>query len=48
MLNVPRSRYKTWFGTYTATRKALVQSHYSNIRNGQLATDTFDCTCTES
>lgn len=47
-ISASTTRYKTWFGTYTASRKSTVQSHYSNIRNGQLATDTFDCTCTEA
>lgn len=43
-----RSRYKTWFGTYTAARKTVIQSHFSSMRNGQLATVGFDCTCTEA
>ncbi|KAF8317606.1 zincin [Clavulina sp. PMI_390] len=47
-ISASTTRYATWFGTYTSTRKSLVQTHYSNIRNGQLATDSFDCTCTEA
>ncbi|KAF8322710.1 peptidyl-Lys metalloendopeptidase [Clavulina sp. PMI_390] len=47
-ISASTTRYATWFGAYTSTRKSLVQTHYSNIRNGQLATDSFDCTCTEA
>ena len=39
-------RYKTWFGAYTDSRYATVQSHYNNIKNA-FAGQTFqlDCDC---
>lgn len=43
-----RSRYTTWFGAYTSSRQSTVQTHYKNIRNGQLTTDSFDCSCIEA
>jgi peptidyl-Lys metalloendopeptidase len=42
------TRYTTWFGTYTATRANLVKSHFNNMNNGQVTSDTYDCTCTDS
>lgn len=47
-ISASTTRYKTWFGTYSSSNKATVQSHYSHIKDGQLASDTFDCTCTDS
>ncbi|KAF8317605.1 deuterolysin M35 metalloprotease [Clavulina sp. PMI_390] len=44
-ISASTTRYTTWFGTYTASRKNVVQTHYNYIRNGQLATDSFDCLC---
>lgn len=42
-------RSKLWFGTYTATRYALVRTHYKNISTAlNTAAFTFDCTCTDS
>lgn len=42
-------RSKLWFGTYTATRYALVRTHYKNISTAlNTAAYTFDCTCTDS
>lgn len=39
-------RYKTWFGAYTTSRYATVQSHFNNIKNA-FAGQTFqlDCDC---
>lgn len=42
------SRWKIWFGTYTATHRTIVLSHFSSLQNGQLTTDSFDCTCTDA
>ena len=40
------ARYTTWFGAYTSSRYATVQSHYNNIKNA-FAGQTFqlDCDC---
>ncbi|KDQ16121.1 hypothetical protein BOTBODRAFT_157394 [Botryobasidium botryosum FD-172 SS1] len=42
------SRYTTWFGSYDATRKSSVQSHYSLIRGSGLSSYTYDCSCTDA
>jgi peptidyl-Lys metalloendopeptidase len=41
--------YKTWFGSYTSSRYATVQSHYTNIYSTfTTKTVTFYCDCTDS
>ena len=37
-------RYKTWFGTYSSSRYATVQTHYNNIKNA-FANQTFQLNC---
>ena len=42
-------RYKTWFGAYTVSRYATVQTHFDKIQDA-LANQqiTFNCDCTDS
>ena len=40
------NRYKTWFGTYTASRKNTVQNHFQLISSRQFSSFTYDCSCT--
>ncbi|CCA71303.1 related to peptidyl-Lys metalloendopeptidase Precursor-Chlorophyllum molybdites [Serendipita indica DSM 11827] len=42
------TRYSTWFGAYTASRKATVLSHFSKVQSSDPRTYTYDCSCTES
>ncbi|KAG8807722.1 hypothetical protein FRC19_006364, partial [Serendipita sp. 401] len=42
------TRYSTWFGTYSSSRKSTVLSHYSKIQSSDPSTYTYDCSCTES
>ncbi len=43
------SAYRTWFGTYSSSRYATVQSHFNNIYNAFVnQTFIFNCTCTSS
>ena len=39
-------RYTTWFGTYTASRKTIVQKNFGLLNGYKLSTFTYDCTCT--
>jgi len=40
-------RYTTWFGTYTSSRKSIVQDHFQRISSRQFSSFTYDCsTCT--
>ena len=41
------NRYKTWFGTYTASRKSTVQNHFRLINSDQFSSFTYDCACTD-
>lgn len=41
-------RYKTWFGTYTSSRKSTVQSHFRLISSRKYSSFTYDCSCTTS
>ena len=41
------ARYETWFGSYLASRKDTVTSHFSKI-TGDPQVSTYDCTCTSS
>jgi len=42
-------RYLKWFGTYTATRKSTVQTHYSNeVTAFTTKTITLDCSCSDT
>ena len=38
------ARYKTWFGDYTSSRYATVQSHYNSLKNA-FAGQTFQLNC---
>jgi peptidyl-Lys metalloendopeptidase len=40
------TRYTTWFGTYSTSRKATVQSHYQKISTSNFDSFTYTCTCT--
>jgi len=42
------SRYTTWFGAYTSTRRNLVASHFTSINSHSFSSYTFDCTCTDA
>ncbi|KAF7307716.1 Peptidyl-Lys metalloendopeptidase [Mycena kentingensis (nom. inval.)] len=42
------TRYTTWFGTWTSSRRSTVLSHYTNIANQGYTSYTYDCTCTDS
>jgi peptidyl-Lys metalloendopeptidase len=46
-LSSGRPRYRTWFGTYTASRKSTVQTHFRLIRSHPFSTFTYDCSCTD-
>jgi len=37
--------YYAWFGNYTQSRRNLVASHFDKIRNGQIKSYIFDCSC---
>ncbi|KZV67399.1 deuterolysin M35 metalloprotease [Peniophora sp. CONT] len=41
------TRYTTWFGTYSSTNEATVQSHYTLIGTDPTST-TYNCTCTKA
>ncbi|KAF8339203.1 uncharacterized protein EI90DRAFT_2470387 [Cantharellus anzutake] len=43
--NCSYPRYETWFGSWTKQRADTVTSHYNHIRNGQLFSDTYNCSC---
>jgi peptidyl-Lys metalloendopeptidase len=40
-------RYRTWFGTFSASRWNTAKAHYASIRTG-LNNEVADCTCTDS
>ena len=40
------ARYTTWFGTYSASRRSIVQSRLRLIGSHKFSTFTCDCTCT--
>lgn len=40
-------RYLQWFGEYESSRHDTALSHYTNIRNTDVKTYTYDCACTE-
>ena len=42
------TRYTTWFGTYTSSRKSTVQSHFTAISGNTFSSFTYDCSCTDS
>lgn len=42
------TRYTTWFGTYSSSRKSTVLGHYQKIQSSDPSTYTYDCTCTET
>ncbi|KAL0951697.1 hypothetical protein HGRIS_008373 [Hohenbuehelia grisea] len=42
------SRYTTWFGTHTSSRRDTVLGHFKKISNNTLAEYTFDCTCKDA
>lgn len=43
------SAYRTWFGAYTSSRYATVQSHFNNIYSAFVNQRfTFNCSCTSS
>ncbi|KAF4611490.1 hypothetical protein D9613_004137 [Agrocybe pediades] len=42
------TRYTTWFGAYTSSRKSTVTSHFQKIDANNFSTFTYDCTCTDS
>lgn len=47
-ISAATTRYTTWFGAYTATRKNTVHSHYVNIGTDPTSSE-YDCsTCTDS
>lgn len=41
------TRYETWFGTYSSTRKARVLSHFTSIRSHNVRTYRYVCGCTD-
>ncbi|KIM33629.1 hypothetical protein M408DRAFT_60879, partial [Serendipita vermifera MAFF 305830] len=41
------TRYTTWFGTYSSSRKSTVLSHYTKIKTSDPKTYTYDCSCTD-
>lgn len=41
------TRYTTWFGTYSSSRKSTVYSHYTKIQSSNPKTYTYDCSCTD-
>ena len=41
-------RYTTWFGTYTDELHSTVVSHFSNIKDNDIASYTFDCSCQQA
>jgi peptidyl-Lys metalloendopeptidase len=46
-LTAGSTRYTTWFGTYSSTRKSTVLSHYTKIGSSDPKTYTYDCSCTD-
>lgn len=42
------ARYTTWFGTYDASRKSIVQDHFQKISSNKFSSFTYDCSCTEA
>ena len=42
------TRYVTWFGTYLASRRSTVLSHFQKISGNDFTSFIYDCTCTES
>lgn len=41
------TRYTTWFGTYSSSRKSTVLGHYQKIQSSNPKTYTYDCSCTD-
>ena len=46
-ISAATTRYTTWFGAYTSTRKNTVHTHYVNIGTDPTSS-TYDCTCTDT
>ncbi|KAG8962370.1 hypothetical protein FRC03_004295 [Tulasnella sp. 419] len=46
-LTASSPRFTTWFGTYSASKRDTVKSHYSSM-SGDPSNTTYDCTCTDS
>ncbi|KAF8646489.1 hypothetical protein AX16_007191 [Volvariella volvacea WC 439] len=42
------TRYTTWFGAFTSSRRSTVLSHFNAIRGNNFNSFTWDCTCTDS
>lgn len=42
------TRYATWFGTYTSSRRSTALSHFNNMNSHSISAYKFDCTCTDS
>ncbi|KAK7037542.1 hypothetical protein VNI00_011034 [Paramarasmius palmivorus] len=41
------SRYTTWFGTYTTSRKNTVANNFDAIKGYSFHGETYDCSCTK-
>lgn len=42
------TRYTTWFGAFSSSRRSTVLGHYQKIVSSNPQTYTYDCSCTES
>jgi len=47
-LSATTPRYTKWFGAWTTTRANLIKGHYTKMNNGQVLSNTYDCTCTDA
>jgi peptidyl-Lys metalloendopeptidase len=50
LLDVPRgrTRYTTWFGVYTGSRKDTVMSHFQSMNDTLISSFIYDCDCTRA
>lgn len=47
-ISASTTRYATWFGAYTSSRRSTVLSHFSKIDGNNFSSFTYDCSCTDS
>ncbi|TFK74717.1 deuterolysin M35 metalloprotease [Pluteus cervinus] len=46
--NSSTTRYKTWFGEYTAARHSTLVSSFSKIKTSNFSSYTYDCSCLDN
>jgi len=44
-ISTSTTRYNTWFGNYTASRKSTVENHFRLMDSNKFSSFTYDCYC---